>query len=287
MEFVELNAYAKINLTLEVLARRCDGYHDLRMVMHSVGVFDTVRIEKAPRGVINVECDQPLPEFNTAYRAAELFMRETGCGGVRIRLEKNIPAEAGLGGGSADAAGVLHGMQLLYGRIDETRLYEMGKQVGADVPFCLHGGCALAEGIGERLTSLKPVKLPLLIVKGTEGVSTGALFRSLSLDETGSGELGAQRMISALSEGPGVVAIRLYNALSSAAESFVPSIAQQRERMLEAGALGACMTGSGSAVFGIFESMEKATAAEKLFSDCTFTSACFTVPVPYRITDFN
>ena len=283
MEFVELNAYAKINLTLEVLARRADGYHELRMVMHSIGICDTLRIEKAPRGEISVECDLPLPESNTAYRAAELFMAEKGCGGVRIRLEKNVPSEAGLGGGSADAAGVLHGMQLLYGGIDESRIYEIGKQVGADVPFCLHGGSALSCGIGERLTALEPVQLPLLVVKGDRGVSTGALFASLSPKDMHDDERIAQGMTAALSQSIDEAAKRLYNALSPAAEALVPEIAEQRKRLLEAGALGACMSGSGSAVFGIFESLEKAKRAEALFSYCAFTSVCTTVPKPVSI----
>lgn len=287
MEYVELNAYAKLNLTLEVLGRRGDGYHDLRMVMHSIGVFDCIRIEKAPLGVISVECNAPIPDFNTARRAAELFAAETGCGGVRICLKKNIPAEAGLGGGSTDAAGVLHGMQLLYGEIDKTRLYELGRQVGADVPFCLHGGCALVQGIGEKLTTLQPAALPLLVVKGDEGVSTGALFRSLTPEDMRGDARIAERMMKALNEGDQSAASCLYNALSPAAERLVPAIAEQRERMIEAGALGACMTGSGSAVFGIFESLEAARTAEALFSDCAFTAVCNTVSEPIMIVDLG
>lgn len=283
MEFVKLNAYAKINLTLEVLKKREDGYHELRMLMHSIGLSDRIRIEKADEGVICVECSAPLPEFNTAYRAAQLFIAEKGCGGVRIFLDKNIPAEAGLGGGSADAAGVLHGLQLLYGEMDRERLYEIGKQVGADVPFCLHGGCALACGIGERLTALEPVLLPLLVLKGEKGVSTGALFRSLSPESMGDRDGLAERMIKALGEDARAVASSLYNALSPAAESLVPAIGEQRERLIEAGALGALMTGSGSAVFGIFESLEKAKQAEARFSDYAFTSVCTTVDKPYEI----
>lgn len=283
MEFVELNAYAKINLTLEVLKKREDGYHELRMLMHSIGLSDRIRIEKADEGVICVECSAPLPEFNTAYRAAELFIAEKGCGGVRIFLDKNIPAEAGLGGGSADAAGVLHGLQLLYGEMDRERLYEIGKQVGADVPFCLHGGCALACGIGERLTALEPVRLPLLVLKGEKGVSTGALFRSLSPESMGKSDGLAKRMIKALGEDARAVASSLYNALSPAAESIVPEIAEHRECLMDSGALGAIMTGSGSAVFGIFESLEKAKQAEARFSDCVFSSVCTTVDKPFEL----
>ena len=149
-----LNAPAKINLTLEVLKKRTDGYHDLRTVMHSIDVCDTVTVELsgANDGGIIVECTTPLPPVNTAFTAARLFREKTGCGGVRIQIKKRIPSEAGLGGASADAEAVLHGMQQLFGRISRDELYDIAKRVGADVPFCLHGGCALCEGIGEKLT---------------------------------------------------------------------------------------------------------------------------------------
>ena len=149
-----LNAPAKINLTLEVLKKRTDGYHDLRTVMHSIDVCDTVTVElsEANDGGIIVECTTPLPPVNTAFTAARLFREKTGCGGVRIQIKKRIPSEAGLGGASADAAAVLHGMQQLFGSISRDELYDIAKRVGADVPFCLHGGCALCEGIGEKLT---------------------------------------------------------------------------------------------------------------------------------------
>ena len=142
-----LNAPAKINLTLEVLKKRTDGYHDLRTVMHSIDVCDTVTVElsEANDGGIIVECTTPLPPVNTAFTAARLFREKTGCGGVRIQIKKRIPSEAGLGGASADAAAVL---------------YDIAKRVGADVPFCLHGGCALCEGIGEKLTPAPSAALP-------------------------------------------------------------------------------------------------------------------------------
>ena len=180
---ITLNAPAKINLTLEVLKKRTDGYHDLRTVMHSIDVCDTVTVElsEANDGGIIVECTTPLPPVNTAFTAARLFREKTGCGGVRIQIKKRIPSEAGLGGASADAAAVLRGMQQLFGSISRDELYDIAKRVGADVPFCLHGSCALCEGIGEKLTPAPSAALPLLLVRGNRGISTGALFRSLDL----------------------------------------------------------------------------------------------------------
>ncbi|MBQ6703264.1 MAG: 4-(cytidine 5'-diphospho)-2-C-methyl-D-erythritol kinase, partial [Clostridia bacterium] len=176
---MEIKAYAKINLTLDVLRKRPDGYHDLRGVMCAISLHDKVYIE--PGDEIRFCCDIPLPENNTAVKAAKLFMQETGKG-ADIRLEKHIPSEAGLGGASADAAAVLRGMNELYGNpVAEKRLYELGLMVGADVPFCLMGGCALAEGVGEILIPLPVPHLDIVIVKGNGGISTGALFKSLRL----------------------------------------------------------------------------------------------------------
>lgn len=284
---VELKANAKINLTLEVLFRREDGYHELRSVMHSVGISDTLRLEKAEAGVISIECDEALPYNNTARRAAELFIKETVCGGVRIAVKKAIPSEAGMGGASADAAGVLLGMELLYGKLEQKRLYEIGKSIGADVPFCLHGGCALACGIGEKLTPLEPVFLPLLIVKPSRGVSTAELFRSLTPGDMGDSCETADGMMRALSSGACAVSQKLSNALSPAAERLAPETARLRERLKAAGALGACMTGSGSAVFGIFKSISKAEEAKRSFSDCSFSEVCSTVPTPIELISLS
>ncbi|MCH5279308.1 MAG: 4-(cytidine 5'-diphospho)-2-C-methyl-D-erythritol kinase [Christensenellaceae bacterium] len=278
---VRLRAYAKLNLTLEVLFKRNDGYHELRTVMHSIDVFDTLTVTKNDSDTINVRCSVPLPKNNTAYSAAQLFMEYTGCGGVNIEIEKGIPSEAGMGGASADAAGVLRAMESIYGKINEQELYAIGRRVGADVPFCLHGGCALAEGIGERLTGLNPIKLNLLVIKGERGVSTGCLFRSLKLSAAGKKTDAAIEAITAgnveeLSESLG-------NALMPAAEASVPEIADYRRRLLKCGALGACMTGSGSAVYGIFSSEAAASNAAKQFSDCEFCAVCKTRETPIEI----
>ena len=304
---LSIKANAKINLTLEVLGLRGDGYHELRSVMHSVGISDGIRMERFPAAEgaprVLVESDAPLPYMNTARRAAEGYLAALlsrglpdGGAGVGILIEKRIPSEAGLGGGSADAAAVLRGMQRLFPDIGEEALYALGRSVGADVPFCLHGGCALCEGVGERLTTLPAARLHLLIVKPERGVSTGALFRAL--DESGEPPARDRSapLVSALKalcgdvrNGTkarlGLLASRLMNDLSPAAEALVPEIAAYRERLLALGALGAEMTGSGSCVFGVFGSREAALRASLAFGDCAFSAVCRGETVPIVIDE--
>ena len=275
-ESIKLRAYAKINLTLEVLGKRPDGYHELRTLMQSVDIYDNVEIRRNFSGNVNVKCSTPLPENNTAFRAAQEFMRLTGCMGADIEIEKGIPEQAGMGGGSADAAAVLLAMEKLYGKIDKTALYGIARKIGADVPFCLAGGCALAEGVGERLTKLPSIPLWLLIAKGSRGVSTGELFHSLKLPAQSRNSAYAVEAVR--NKDVKMLAENIDNALMETAGNAVHEINSLRSRMLECGALNACMTGSGSAVYGIFENREKAAEAEKHFSDCAFKKVCGTVP---------
>ncbi len=261
-----IEAKAKINLSLDVLGKRADGYHELRSIMAETGLKDILTIEKAKD--IRVECDLPLPVDNTAYRAAALFMQKCG-GGAHIYIEKHIPSEAGMGGASADAAAVLRALQALYGEpLSELELYALGKAVGADVPFCLHGGFALCEGIGEKLTALPPLHAPVLLIKGERGVSTAALFRGLKLPLE---HPDTAAMISALERGDiGALAAKLFNALETPAAALLPEIRSRKEKLMQNGALGACMTGSGSCVFGLFESKEKALCALDAFKGEAF-----------------
>jgi 4-diphosphocytidyl-2-C-methyl-D-erythritol kinase len=263
---MQLAAYAKVNLTLDVLFKRPDGYHELAGIYHTVNLFDTVEIEKS--NGVRVECDIPLPENNTAYRAACEYIRLAGCGGAHIRVIKRIPSEAGLGGASADAAAVLRGMQRLYGSLDETKLAEAALRIGADVPFCLSGGTALARGVGEILTPLPHPGLHFLVVRDGPGISTKALFSELSLplrhpDNTAAEECIRKNDVRGLGS-------RMFNALEPAAIPLCPNILEIKQRMLYRGALGACMTGSGSAVIGLFENAKKAQSAAKTFDDCAF-----------------
>lgn len=290
---LRLKAFAKINLTLEVLSERPDGYHELRTVMHSIGIYDTVTLTaiSGGRSGIEVVSNVPLPYNNTARRAAEAYAALENCPAgrelIRIGIEKRIPSEAGLGGGSADAAAVLRALETLYGAAGEERLFAIAAKIGADVPFCLKGGCALCEGIGERLTDLPPAKLPLVIAKGERGVSTGALFRSLKQPEEAPEDrsMPLVRALESGENGPEAIAGKLVNDLAPQAEALVSEIAALRRRMLELGALDALMTGSGSAVYGVFRTEEEAMQAESELSCCAFCRMSETKHAPFEIEE--
>jgi len=280
---ITLPAYAKVNLTLDVCYRRPDGRHELAGVMQRIDLYDEVTVEKA-EGVF-VTCDRPLPEKNTARSAAEAYLRETGCGGVRIHIKKGLPEQAGMGAASADAAAVLRAMQTLYGGVEEKRLYELGLSVGADVPFCLLGGAAVAEGVGEILTPLPPFlpELNLVIAKGSEGVSTAALFTGLDLPIPEEGETPVvpdlyhpdnQSFLAAWQAGDlAALANCMGNSLEAPAIALCPEIAEVKQRLLKAGALVASMTGSGAAVIGLFATEAEALRAEELLKDLPFAKA--------------
>ena len=257
MDRTTLRAYAKLNLTLGVLYKRCDGYHALDSIMQCVDLCDALTLEKAD-DVLVTATGMLLPYDNTVRRAAERYRALTGRG-AHIRVEKRIPAEAGMGGGSADAAAALIGLQRLYGEVDERTLFEIGASVGADVPFCMRGGTQRAEGIGECLTPLPHMQLTFLVVKPARGVSTKRLFSLLRLP---------RRMpdnpacIAALAAGDlEALAALLYNALEEPAVELVPEIGRAKAALQAHGARAACMTGSGSAVFGLFAAIEEAEAA--------------------------
>lgn len=174
---------------------------------------------------------------------------------------------------------MLHGMQQLFGSISRDELYDIAKRVGADVPFCLHGGCALCEGIGEKLTPAPSAALPLLLVRGNRGISTGALFRSLDLGKKPARTCNpSSAMLNALEQGsPADIAAALQNDLLPAAVGFAPEVDCYIAAMRNAGALGASMTGSGSVVFGIFSDMDSAKRAERAFWDCPVHIVCETM----------
>ena len=268
----EIRAYGKINLTLDVLRKRDDGYHDLCSIMHCINLYDTLTIE--PYDGILVECEKPLPDDSATYRAARAYMALTGRG-ARIRINKYIPDEAGMGAASANAAAALAGMDRLYHALSRERLYKLGSMVGADVPFCMMQGCALAEGIGDMLAPLPQIPLNLLIVKANGGISTKALFESLSLPTAHPDTVAAIRAVKA--GDARALAACMFNALEEAATQARPEIASVKRRLLELGAWGAAMTGSGSAVVGVFPTLEEARELRKEFTDCCFTCACSTL----------
>lgn len=268
---IEELALAKLNLTLGVLYKREDGYHALDTIMQTVSLFDRVLIEKSRRVEVHVT-GMTLPAENTMYKAASLYREATGCGAI-VRCEKRIPAEAGMGGGSADAAAVLRGLQRLHRMADDRTLKEIALKIGADVPFCLVGGTCRCEGVGEILTPFRPAKrLWFVIAKPEAGVSTRALFMSLPLPRPRVQTLAA---VAALGKGDlKALAPLIQNVLEPAAIELVPEIGVLKQKLLDAGAIAAQMTGSGSAVFGIFETEDAAKAAQSAVSDAAFSAVC-------------
>ena len=188
MDELAIKALAKINLGLDVLRRREDGYHEVKMVMQTIHLYDQLHLKKIESG-IHLETNLgflPVDESNLAYRAARLMKEKYQIEeGIDIRLNKRIPVAAGMAGGSTDAAGVLYGINELFNLgIKRKELMELGVQIGADVPYCIMRGTALAEGIGEKLTSLPPmVKCPVVIAKPQVSVSTKYVYENLKLDE--------------------------------------------------------------------------------------------------------
>lgn len=255
-------APAKINLSLDITGRREDGYHFMRMVMQSVNLYDTIEIAASPFGQTLVTCDRdhiPEGEDNIAHRAARAFFSHTGIsGGVSIHLIKAIPTEAGLAGGSADAAGVLVGLNAFFetGLSRET-LCDIGQTVGADVPFCIIGGTCLVEGIGEIITELPSMPdCHILLAKPKVGAKTENSFARY--DRLGTSvHPDTDEMLAAVVAGDlEAVAANAQNALEAICE--VPEVGMIEQVMCSYGALSATMTGSGTCVFGLFDSRMRA-----------------------------
>lgn len=250
-------AAAKLNLTLDILGRRPDGYHLLDMVMQTVSIYDTLMLTPTQQSGIELLCDRegiPCGKDNTVQKAARLFYQQAGIsnGGIRIQILKRIPDQAGMGGGSADAAAILRAMNRIYNTgFSLKQLCEIGLQIGADVPFCLCGGTMRAEGIGEVLTPLTSMPSCYFVVcKPEVSVRTAAAFAQADRDGAAYPRF-TPAMLSALKTGGlSQIADCLGNSFTLALP--LPQIEQLRQAFLAMGALGACMTGSGSAVFGIF-----------------------------------
>ncbi len=271
MDRITRRAYAKINLGLDVIKRRPDGYHEVKMIMQTVGIYDVLTFfrkkkrDGSPSITISMDNGElPSGEGNLVYKAAALTMEAFGIReGVEITLEKNIPIAAGMAGGSADAAAVFHGMKELFGLpMEQEEMKRLGVKIGADVPYCIMGGTALSEGIGEVLTPLAPPPAAhLLIAKPDVGVSTRFVYENLHAD-TLRHHPDIDGMVKAIGEGnlEGITS-RMENVLETVTIREYPVIRDIKETMKEAGALNALMSGSGPAVFGVFDTAEAAQAA--------------------------
>ena len=277
-------SYAKINLSLDVLRKRPDGYHDLKSVMQSVSLCDEITLETGMQNGITISTNRAFlsaNEKNIAYKAAELFYDETGIGrNLHIHIEKNIPVGAGLGGGSADAAAVLRGLNGMYENpLDNDKLLSLGLACGADVPFCQTGGTALAEGLGEILTPLPPMpECIILIAKPQMSISTKGVFESIDAQaiqmHPNTDGIIANLRAKNLSE----IAVRVYNVFEDYVKPRYKELDKIKGIMLDCGALGSAMTGTGSAVFGIFTD-EKPTNKAKTHLKRNKIQAYVTTPV--------
>ena len=267
MNELKEKAFAKLNISLDVLSRRADGYHDLAMVMQTVSLCDEVRIVphdgETVRAVTNMGFI-PADERNLAVKAAKIFFSEASVPlqGMDIEITKNIPVGAGLAGGSADAGAVLRALNRAFGEpLDREGMITAAEKIGSDVAFCTVGGTMLAEGRGERLTALPPMpECAYVIVMPEFSVSTPELFRKIDgkklrchPDTSG--------IVAALGAGDlRGICRRMYNVFEDVGDRRMRTIAEIKNRLLDCGALGAVMTGTGSAVFGVFE--EEKTARE-------------------------
>jgi 4-diphosphocytidyl-2-C-methyl-D-erythritol kinase len=269
---VVLKARGKVNLALNIVHRREDGFHMLDGVMQSIDLFDIVYMEKA--GDIQVLCGGVYGE-NIAIHAAQAFFAQSGMtGGVHIRIDKRIPMMAGLGGGSADAAAVLYGLNILYQtRLSQARLCSIGVQIGADVPFCLTGGTARAKGVGETLMPIHPKRQhEILLLKPQTGLATRDVYEHY--DRFGGEQQNIDMLISGLqNDDEEQIACGVGNALERSAVTLCDDIAHLKKSILQHGAFAAAMTGSGSAVFGLFRDKAPSISCSRLWSYTTKTCA--------------
>lgn len=274
MRSVDVNAYAKINLSLDIVGRREDGYHTVDMVMQSVSLCDKVRVALNETGEVTLACSKPhipVDMRNTAYKAARYFLDATGLPyGADIYIEKVVPDQAGMGGGSADAAAVLRALNFLCEEeigeapLNTADLLYIGMRIGADVPFCILNGTQRCGGVGEVMIPLR--KMPmcgLVVVKPNVSVSTPEAYKQCDT-KPDSGVRYTANMVRALENGDlKQIASNLGNRFDDALA--IPEVQFIKTALLESGAMNAVMTGSGSAVFGIYESETAAqAAAEKL-----------------------
>lgn len=281
MSKITEKAYAKLNISLDVTAKRSDGYHDMLMVMQTAALCDDISIELTDGEKSTAVCNLPFipcDERNLAVKAANKFFEKLDRkGAARIELNKIIPVGAGMAGGSSDAAAVLRGLNNLCGKpFDKTGLEEIASDVGSDVAFCVAGGTALASGRGEILVPLPPLPdCHIVICKPDFSISTPELFKKLDSvklrcrpDTAGIQEaLEEQNLLK--------IARRMYNVFEDVPDRRFSTVSEIKGKLLDCGALGAVMTGTGSAVFGIFDKLgcaEKAADELKGSYSCTYVS---------------
>ena len=264
MREIKLKARAKINLGLDVVRKREDGYHEVRMIMQMINLYDKITLRQRTEPGITVSTNLsylPVNEDNLVYRAAKLLMDEFQVsGGLEIVLQKYIPVAAGMAGGSSDAAAVMVGVNRMFHLgLSKKQLMERGVKIGADVPFCIMRGTALAEGIGEKLTTLPAMPhCSLVIAKPKVHVSTKFVYSNLKADEiTEHPDIDGQVQALRDNDLEQIVA-KMENVLETVTIPAYPVINKIKQTMIRHGAMGAMMSGSGPTVFGVFEREEQA-----------------------------
>lgn len=263
MDTIKIKCPAKINLSLDVVGKRQDGYHLVKMLMQSISLFDEVTVEQGITGIkiFSENSSIPCDETNTVHKAAKLIMDKYEItGGVNIYIKKRIPVAAGLAGGSTDAAGTIFALNELFNinmKIEDMR--EVGLKVGADVPFCMSGGTALAEGIGEILTPLKPlVESWCVIAKPPVDVSTKKVYSMLKIDEIPK-HPETDRLIEYIKRDDiKNLSLNMINVLENVTINMHPVIFEIKNIMMDCNALGSIMSGSGPSVFGLFDNKNEA-----------------------------
>ncbi len=287
MDSTWINAPAKINIGLDVLRRREDGYHEVKMIMQSIRLFDRLTLTKSDTPGIHLSTNLhflPVDQDNLVYRSAQLLMDEFQIsGGLDIQLDKRIPVAAGMAGGSTDAASCMLAMNDLYDLgLSKKQLMKRGVKLGADIPYCILKGTALSEGIGEKLSTLPQTPdCYILIAKPGIHVSTRLVYSNLVLDEN-TPHPDIDRMITAMKHKDlRDLCAHLGNILETVTIPFHPEIDEIKKCMLEHGALGSLMSGSGPTVFGIFDDPDRAKYAKEKCRELPFKCFVFTTDL-YR-----
>lgn len=281
MDKLQLKAYGKINLGLDVIRKRPDGYHDLDMIMQMVDVYDDVIIEKKAGEEIVVKADAAVlsnGKDNLAYMAAKMLFDEFGIkSGVEITIHKRIPIAGGMAGGSSDCATTLIGINEMFNLgLSKQQLMERGVKLGADVPYCVLGGTAIARGIGEALTPLPtPPQCHVIIAKPPISVSTAYVYGHIRPDEITKRPDIEQMTLAIKEQDLNKLSDLLYNVMEEVTVSEYPVIEKLKSIMLENGALNSIMSGSGPTVFGLFDDREKAQAAMKALDSKELTEQLY------------
>ncbi|WP_066506378.1 4-(cytidine 5'-diphospho)-2-C-methyl-D-erythritol kinase [Abyssisolibacter fermentans] len=261
MNSLLLKAYAKINLSLDVISKREDGYHNLKMIMQQIDIYDKVTlIEEGNTAQIECNCSKvPTDASNLAYKAWNIMCTKYNIQkGVRVIIEKNIPIAAGLAGGSSDAAAVLIGLNKLWNlKLTKTELMEIGVLIGADVPYCICGGTALAQGIGNEITELKSFKNRLvLIAKPDIDVSTAYVYNNLQLSNVND-HPNIDKIVESIEKNDlYTLSKNMGNVLETVTIKKYDIIKTIKEKMINNGSIGSLMSGSGPTVFGLFDNEE-------------------------------